>query len=212
MTVFLFYLNSFLISASGLLNREEWVKQKDGMEFVEAPPQLPASNIDPQSIPLMSDWVILLRYGAIVALAIVLIYAIVRLILNKTKKNAEEKISTVAEINIKNELPTALSPIENLWEAFNHAKTNHLYREATQILHQIVIKHLDRLGKVNVEIDKTNREYVIELKWYEKSHLFSHLTLLHEYIWYGEREVNQATFAQTEAQFLDFIHALEDGE
>jgi|GEM_PF-6177021 len=191
------------------LDRDKWLDDKEGMDFVEEAPEVPEFDFAPV-VNEAADWVIILRYIAIVILALLLIFVIVRLF-SRNQDKQQRKESAVAESDSLEDGPTALSPLEELWSAYQKAKEEKNYKEAVRILYQIVIKHLDTQGKLTAAVDKTNREYTQEMNWQEKAKDFFQLTLLHEFTWYGSNEVNQIDFDQAEPRFLAFIESIKNG-
>lgn len=207
--LFYTYLLSFAILLKGPLNKDEWTDAKEGMEFIEEAPELPNDELVSGALNGLSEWLILLRYLAIILLGGILVFVIFRLVSGK-RAYSMAKDSQIQELEVESDQPTVLSPLNELWEACKRAKNEGDYREATRILQQIAIKHLDRLGKLKAGTEKTNREYTMELNWQEKSSQFLKLTLLHEFVWYGAKEVNQEVYEQVEPNFLEFIHSIEN--
>lgn len=191
------------------LNRDSWLENKEGMDYTEAPPEVQDLDFNP-SVADVADWVIILRYIAIVVLAALLIFVVVRLV-TRNQVKSKRKESSVTEVETTEDGPTALSPLEQLWAAYKKAKEDKNFREAVRILYQIVIKHLDSQGKLTAAADKTNREYTLEMNWQEKAQDFFQLTLLHEFTWYGSNDVNQGDFDQAEPRFLAFIESIKNG-
>jgi hypothetical protein len=203
------YLAGQLRFMQAQLDRDTWLDEREGMDFNEAPPEVPEFDLGMPVAPV-ADWVVLFRYFAIAVLAALLIFVIVRLISRNRAKTAGEE-GNVAEVDSTEEGPTALSPLEELWGAYGKAKEEKNFREAVRILYQIVIKHLDSQGKLKAAADKTNREYTREMSWQEKAPDFFQLTLLHEFSWYGANEVNQLDFDRAEPRFLEFIESIKNG-
>jgi len=191
------------------LDRDTWLDDKEGMEFNEAPPEVQELGLDAPGITTL-DWVVAFRYIAIAILAALLIFIVVRLAAGNRVK-AEGKKGNALEVDSAEKGPTALSPLAELWAAHKKAKEEKNFREATRILYQIIIKHLDSQGKLKAAADKTNREYTQEMSWQEKAQDFFQLTLLHEFTWYGANEVNQNNFERAEPRFLAFIESIKNG-
>jgi len=203
------YLAGQLYYLQAPLDRDSWLDNKEGMDFNEDPPEVPELDLDvPQVNP--SDWVTVMRYIAVAILAALLIFLVVRLV-SRNRLKTSEKAGSVEEVDLTEEGPTALSPLEELWAAHKKAKEAKNFREAVRILYQIVIKHLDSHGKLVAASDKTNREYTREMSWQEKAPDFFQLTLLHEFSWYGANEVNQLDFDRAEPQFIAFIESIKNG-
>ncbi len=191
------------------LDRDVWLDDKEGMEFLEEAPDF--SNMEMVSTAAEGmRWIVLLRIIAVAVLAGLIIFLIVRL-LTRRSRETNGKHSGVNVKEIAEEGPTALSPMEELWAAYKSAKEEKNFREAVRILYQIVIKHLDNQGKLKAAPDKTNREYTGEMSWEEKAPDFFKLTVLHEFIWYGAADVKQGDFDQAEPRFLQFIESIKNG-
>ena len=175
---------------------------KDGLDYEEVPPEVQDLNITTPP-PEIADWMLVLRYLAIAILVGVILFFIIRIITRPRQELSKAKEEPEAT---EDDLPNALTPLEKLYEALENAKAVKDFREAIRLLHQIVIKRLNDLGKLTAAPEKTNREYLRELKWNEVADDFTKLTLLHEISWYGEVETNQTQFDLIEKAFLSFIN------
>ena len=192
------------------LNPEVWDEKRKGLDYTESPPEVQVEDLDiPQTDP--SAWVMALRYFAIAALAILLIYIVVRLITNRSK-SASKNESPVREIADSAEQPTATSPMEKLYAALAEAKTRADYREAIRIWYQIVVKHLHEKGKLLAAPNKTGREYVRELSREDNTSDFLKITLLHETAWYGIKIPEKSDFERMEPQFESYIKSIGGGK
>lgn len=203
------YLMGHLYFLQAPLDREVWLDDKDGMEYQEEAPEMPDLNLDLQPVDAIG-WTVILRYLAVAILIALLIFVIVRLIMRRNKQ-IDDQPGAVRESEAVDAGPTALSPMEELWAAYKLAKEEKNFREAVRLLYQIIIKHLDKQGRLKAAPDKTNREYTRELSWEEKASDFFKLTLLHEFIWYGDADVKQSDFERAEPGFIQFIESIKDG-
>jgi hypothetical protein len=197
----------FILAQSGL-DRKIWESEREGLDYSEAPPEpervdFNLTETDPEG------WIIALRYIAIAVLAGLLIYIVVRIVLQKRRKKSKVE-SVVKESESSEESPTAISSAAALRDALERAKAEKNYREAIRILYQMAIKKLADSGKLIAAPDKTAREYVSELN--NRSDEFLKITLIHEYIWYGESEPTEAEFNRAEPGFTTFINSVSDGE
>lgn len=82
------------------------------------------------------------------------------------------------------------------------------YRKAVRLLYLRTLKDLSDREYIHWTIDKTNREYVHELAGSDMRRMFEHLTLLFEYIWYGDFPVDKALYEQARTLFNDFRTSL----
>lgn len=91
--------------------------------------------------------------------------------------------------------------LENLIEKSYQEKN---YALAVRYLYLSLLKDLNARDIIRWRIDKTNEEYVREVKDPVVQKGFKDLTLLFEYVWYGEFPLDEDTFKNIRAQFTDF--------
>lgn len=130
----------------------------------------------------------------------ILTYAILKLI------NAD--ISAIVRKSSQNKV-TFAEVDENIHEmdfdqliAETRAKQN--YRRAVRLLYLQSLKKLTDKGLIVWKIDKTNHEYEKELNDNILHGNFQELTSCFEHICYGDFQIDQALFAQTEPLFQQF--------
>ena len=142
--------------------------------------------------------------GYIIILAAIII---VILVLNKSKLSGlfysgkDEKISSFKEIkeNI-NEIDFDTSISEAI------EKRN--YRIAVRLHYLKTLKLLSDKKLIDWKLNKTNHNYIKELKETELKKSFEELTSLFEWIWYGELPVEESLFEKTKSSFKNFQSAL----
>jgi hypothetical protein len=138
--------------------------------------------------------------GYIIVLAAIII---IILVLNKSKFrglfyfNRNNKISgfkevkeDINEINFDNLIAEAIS------------KSN--YRIAVRFYYLKTLKLLSDRKLIDWNINKTNQNYVRELKEGDLKKTFKKLTYLFEWIWYGEIPVTKSAFEETKNNFMEF--------
>lgn len=84
------------------------------------------------------------------------------------------------------------------------AVTNHEYRLAVRYLYLHCIKRLDMKRIINYANEKTNFEYIREIKSNEISRTFKSLTLSYEQIWYGQMVFDEVYFEKFKQQNKTF--------
>jgi Domain of unknown function (DUF4129) len=75
------------------------------------------------------------------------------------------------------------------------------FRLAVRLLYLQTLKRLTDTGRISWKPDKTNRQYVQEMKNAD----FEQLTTQFEYVWYGDFPVDAARFGVIQHQFRDFM-------
>jgi hypothetical protein len=78
------------------------------------------------------------------------------------------------------------------------------YRLAIRYQYLKTLHLLAHRGWVQLTTDKTNYQYVREIKNYNHQNSFSKLTLNYEYAWYGEFEIEQHIYLRLQNEFSDF--------
>jgi hypothetical protein len=199
------------ISAKDGMDPEKWEELRKGLEYNEEP--LQEMTRETGSSPLgMGLLLQMVKIFGIILIAGLLIFLIIKLITNYTGKgNPSKKKSTEIALD-EEQIPDADQPYEVLWKYFKEAKNAGNYRECVRLLYQISLKRLADEGLVKTQADKTNREYLGELKPGATASDFKGLTLIHERSWYAARKVGPGDFEKWEPRFMHFINNRKDGE
>lgn len=93
---------------------------------------------------------------------------------------------------------------DELSQRIEDAISKREYRHAVRYLFLRVLKELAAHDLIVWRIDKTNRDYVHELRRSELKAPLSNLVRLFEYVWYGNFELSENSFAQAKRAFDDF--------
>lgn len=147
----------------------------------------------------------------IIAFGIIIfvIYLIVKAILNKEGqwifgKNSDKKILNYEEVekNIKNVDFQKL--IKKTIESGEQRLTVRYYY--LWILQQLTAKEM-----IVWDIEKTNSDYIYEIKNLALKEDFSYSSYLYNCIWYGEHELNDTTFAKAKTTFENTLKLISNG-
>lgn len=84
------------------------------------------------------------------------------------------------------------------------AAENQDFRLATRYLYLYILEKMGEQNLLIVSPQKTNYEYLQQLKGQPNANDFAALTLHYEYIWYGGFLLNNNQFHQVQADFLQF--------
>lgn len=149
----------------------------------------------------LSGLEILMKILAILVILFV-VYMIVKIIINKEGgwifSKSAKKI-TVSEDEEEN--------IHTL--DFKTIITNSIfsknYRLAVRYYYLWLLKSLTDKGKIEWDIEKTNGDYLNEIKDETLKKEFQFLSYVYEYSWYGEFEIDNIDFSKIEASFLKLI-------
>ncbi|MET3535681.1 DUF4129 domain-containing protein [Chryseobacterium limigenitum] len=144
---------------------------------------------------------ILMRIFAIVLVGF-LLYFIIKYLIGKDgnfifgKKNKkviikdEELHENIHEINF----PESIAKFEREGD----------YRSAIRYQFLFVLKKLSDKKSINWNPEKTNKDYVTELKVPNLKNEFSNLSYIFEYVWYGEFSIDEQGYQKFKAQYQAF--------
>ena len=85
-----------------------------------------------------------------------------------------------------------------------NAIRNGNYRLAVRYLYLQSLKRLSEKKFIEINNNKTNYEYVNEVRRHKFANEFASLTLQYEYVWYGEYPVDERLFEQIQGGFTQF--------
>lgn len=112
-----------------------------------------------------------------------------------------------AEIVITEQEEEKLSESE-LEKQLQQAITNKNYRRATRFYYLIVLNTLKERKLINYHKEKTNSDYLFELKKPETRKQFSTISRIYDYVWYGEFLVDDAQFEKIKNEYQYFLKNL----
>ena len=113
--------------------------------------------------------------------------------LSRHRKNVETNISVTTE-------ETTNDPEVLLRAAIRNGN----YRLAIRYLYLQTLSRLADRKFIEINTNKTNYEYVTEVRQHKFANEFASLTLQYEYVWYGEYPVDEKLFEQLQSGFNQF--------
>jgi hypothetical protein len=121
------------------------------------------------------------------------------------KLNFTSKINQQFDENWNPEVVTKSELESRLENALNQEQ----YREAIRVYYTFVLQELIRLKLINWRLEKTNQQYINELKKAEfKSELIK-CTRYFDIVWYGEYNIDKTKFNELQPHFTRFIQSLK---
>jgi hypothetical protein len=82
------------------------------------------------------------------------------------------------------------------------------FRLATRLLYLSTLKQLEASGLISFKPEKTNHDYLLELRETNHYRNFFRLTRDFEYVWYGQFNLSEEGFARVQKEFSDFKQGL----
>jgi hypothetical protein len=138
---------------------------------------------------------------AIVIAASLLIFLIVKLISGKPII-ANNKIKPIQEIDLEN--PDELPEEDTLDRLLRNALERKDYKTAVRILYLRIIRQMAESNYINWQKDKTNRDYLNEMRQRSHYRSFRDLTLVYEVIWYGDKEIADLDYQRVSQLFSNY--------
>ncbi len=81
-------------------------------------------------------------------------------------------------------------------------------RLAIRYYYLLLLKKLSEKELIKYDKDKTNSEYLFELKKEETKKEFSYLSYIYTYVWYGEFSLNEMDFKRVEEKYKSFFKTI----
>ena len=78
------------------------------------------------------------------------------------------------------------------------------FRRGVRLLYLKSLKDLSDRGLIAFRKEKTNQEYIAELRAVDLHEGFRYVTTLFEYVWYGDLPVNESIFGSVRERFSEF--------
>ncbi len=142
------------------------------------------------------------------ALALIVILIIVKSVLSNEvslwdfSRNKTEKVAIVA-VNDEEDIHK-----NDYLKLLEKAKQDGDYRKATKYYYLHLLKKMNEKELINFDKDKTNSEYIFDLKKTELRKPFSYLLYLYDYVWYGEFNIDQTSFTAIEKKYQSFLNTI----
>ena len=82
------------------------------------------------------------------------------------------------------------------------------YRLAVRFYYLLVLQKLSQKDIIDWQVQKTNADYVYEIKSEKLRKEFTKLTRIYDFIWYGNFDVNETDFLKAEKEFKQITATL----
>lgn len=142
--------------------------------------------------------------SVILVLAIIIILVIIQFI--KTRNIAVEDIARVREI-LKDE-DIEHFETDELVNYLNRALAASDFRLAIRIQYLMILRQMADAGWILVKREKTNYDYLREIKNRNAQPAFKDVTLTYEFIWYGDVAVSQNEYSAISKTFDGLLNSI----
>ncbi len=208
--------------ANPVWNNQQWEKAKQGVDYrdereKEEEDKKPKKEETPSEINdnsndfELSDF-FLSPFGKLlcILLIIVLLAATIAFLLSNRGSVRDKKINLpqLASMDEMEELPEET----DLEQFLRLALESGDYKVAVRILYIGIIQRLHEVKFIVWKKDKTNRDYLNEMRSRKSFHHFRDLTIAYELVWYGDTDIDRAKFEQLQSVFFSYKNNLNDSE
>jgi len=175
--------------------------------YIEVKPKVSdSSNYNPDISWLAGIMSFLLTYLPII-LIVFAVFLIARALIKnegswfvqKSPNKAIEKLELVDEEIIQN---------SNLDELLASAISLENYRLAIRYQYLKTLKQLSEKKLISIDKDKTNSDYLLDLKNTKHRKEFSYIAYIYEYVWYGEFKISASDYADLQLSFINYNNTI----
>ena len=191
------------------LDKKKWQELTEGVDYrddvKEEQKQRHTKKVNDNNVRTsvnFPDWLNnpILKIAVIVGLALLLIFFIARVII----QYYNPKVEPLNEAGLLEEIEANL--LESDVDRFiKQAIADKNFRLATRLYYMKTIKELSLKELVSWKKDKTNFDYIVELRNWSYQDNFKAVTAKYERIWYGEVDVNAIDFGLLQNSFIDLL-------
>ena len=135
------------------------------------------------------------------------IYLLLRLILGSDMQfwKKSRKSKKITESLVYKEEDIHETDLEAL---LSNALKNQEFRLAIRYYYLLILRGLSHKKLIDYHKDKTNSEYLFEIKSDDLRDQFSHLSYIYAYVWYGEFAIDENAFSKAENKYQSFLNHL----
>jgi hypothetical protein len=202
---------------------EQWQHAKEGMEYTDTSEKKEeekqgkevdedgSSGESPRHHGSIGDFLTspTARFISILFILALLVFTIMRIMVSRgivrNKKVAAVELGSIDDIED--------DIVETDLERFlRMALETGDYKTAVRILYLMVIQRLHEMEWIRWKKDKTNHDYLKEMRSRKSFQQFRSLTLVYEIVWYGDTNISQSEFEKLTAVFTRYKSSLDGSE
>ena len=190
-------------------DREKWKAAKKGIDYSDVDPPKKKKQTETftwfSGSTLFSGDVVKFIFVTIVILLLAfLLFKIFSGRLSNKKVVNDKSIVSVEDIE-----DISLVPESELERLLKEALNRKDFNEAIRIYYVFIIRELSEKELIRWKKEKTNRDYVSELREMAHYGIFRELTLLFERVWYGDILLQEADYSRVGPRFKSFADTIK---
>jgi hypothetical protein len=195
--------------ASHTFDDSTWKKATEGLDYTDHRKKKPEAEAEtlplskPSSFSVSEQTLRLIAFMVLFAILILILLKAfgVNISLGKKKKKAEQQFS-ITEFDDR-------IPESELDRFLSEALEQNDYRLAVRIYYLMVLKELSGRKMISWRKEKTNYDYLVEMRPAVQYGGFRDVTLIFERSWYGERFLDRNNYEEASQRFKNFLASLK---
>lgn len=190
------------------IDRSAWQEAIEDVSYLEKAPEekIPDVEMPEPDTPIPMFNSTLWRVIAFTLIGALLIFILIRLFGKGLFNNAKVEPVVAHPLSDLDERPMETDLERYLREALTASD----YRMAVRIYYLMLLRSLHEKGFITWKKEKTNHDYLRELSAHPSFHKLSFSTLVFEYVWYGDRLLNEAEFKGLQPGFTELLQQLRN--
>lgn len=189
------------------LSKQEWEKMQKN-SYVEDFVEKEKTKSQPSSLPTFNGGLSILKPLSYILLAVFILLALFFIVRNTINMQKFRKKDKDLEFLIEN-MDEQIHEI-NLDELLSYALKNQMFNLAIRIRYLMIIKLLSERKLINWTKDKTNGQYLQEMRSNKYFNGFREITVLFEKVWYGDIVLIEPTYFQYSPYFENFLNIISN--
>lgn len=182
----------------------------DGNGLDEPEIERPVADQDPIKVdeppkvktPVFSDS--FLKILGLIFLFVLVIFVIYSLI--KNRDSFKKDSSNEVEIKDLNPATISKTELELLLEKY---MTEENYRECIRVYFTFILKEIIKNGWIKWKKEKTNFDYILEMKSKPDAVRFEECVRIYDLVWYGEYEITKEVYESLQPTLLSYYQSLQ---
>lgn len=188
-----------------VLDSDEWEKVVDGVEYNEEPVQEPQVKAN-KFASFLVEFFKVLAFLVIIGIIVIILYQIIgKQALNRNRSFQQASAGAITLENLEERLIDS-----DLRRFIRDALSKNDYKLTVRLYYLYILQTLAANKKIAWSKDKTNKEYIQEMKPHPLGATFQKVTRIFENIWYGDEALNRESYEQIEPEFERLIHEIEN--
>lgn len=218
-----FCLSQDTTSTSNTWNNEQWEEAKKGLNYDEKTKEKKKKEEanEVEEIEEKSSWniaeffnrIFTSQLGKIISIVLIiglLVYTVIKILVVKGNDSGK-KIASINSIEDFEEIEDNL-PESDLEKFLRLALEKRDFKLAVRILFLTTIQKLNEAEIIHWKKDKTNQDYLYEMRKSSDYEQFRYLTFTYEIIWYGDTPIDEKIYARLNPSFKNYNDKLSVGD